>query len=95
MPVAVTHDATGSEVLTAYASVEPLGWKVFVEQPAAEVLARLNSSIWRTGALLVGGLVISALAALFLARGMVRPIRTLQEGAQRIGAGAARPSRSM
>ena len=87
MPVAVTPDARGNEVLTAYASVEPLGWKVFVEQPAAEVLARLNSSIWRTGALLVGGLVISALAALFLARGMVRPIRTLQEGAQRIGAG--------
>ena len=86
-PVAVTQDVSGNEVLTAYASVEPLGWKVFVEQPAAEVLARLNSSIWRTGALLVGGLVISALAALFLARGMVRPIRTLQEGAQRIGAG--------
>ena len=87
MPVAVTRDAGGGEVLTAYASVDPLGWKVFVEQPASEVLARLDASIWRTGGMLLGGLVISALAALFLARGMARPIRTLQEGAQLIGAG--------
>ena len=87
MPVAVTQDAAGTEVLTAYASVDPTGWKVFVEQPAAEVTARLNDSIWRTAMLLLGGLLISMLAALFLARGMARPIRTLQEGAQRIGAG--------
>ncbi len=31
--------------------------------------------------------MISALGALALARGMVRPIRTLDEGARRIGAG--------
>ncbi len=37
--------------------------------------------------LLLVGLVISALGALALARGMVRPIRTLSEGAQRIGEG--------
>ena len=41
----------------------------------------------RTGFLLLAGLVISALAALALARGMAQPIRTLQEGAQRIGEG--------
>ena len=41
----------------------------------------------RTVLLLLAGLVISALGALALARGMVRPIRTLEEGAQRIGAG--------
>ncbi|HVF64668.1 MAG TPA: GAF domain-containing protein, partial [Casimicrobiaceae bacterium] len=85
--VTVTRDVGGNEVLTAYAGIEPLGWKVFVEQPAAEVTSRLNDSIWRTGALLVAGLIISALVAWFLARGMARPIRTLQEGAQRIGAG--------
>jgi HAMP domain-containing protein len=62
-------------------------WSVFVEQPAAEVYAKLNASIVRTGLLLLAGLVISALGALALARGMVRPIRTLDEGARRIGAG--------
>ncbi len=49
--------------------------------------AKLNASIVRTGLLLLAGLVISALGALALARGMVRPIRTLDEGARRIGAG--------
>src|SRR5207245_10108118 len=58
-----------------------------VEQPVSEVYERLNASIVRAGVLLLAGLAISALAALVLARGMVRPIRTLEEGAQRIGAG--------
>ena len=35
----------------------------------------------------MAGLLISAVGALWLARGMVRPIRTLDEGARRIGAG--------
>ena len=87
VPVTVTKDAGGIEVVTAFAGVDQTGWKVFVEQPVAEVTARLNDSIWRTAILLLGGLLISILAALFLARGMTRPIRTLQEGAQRIGAG--------
>jgi signal transduction histidine kinase len=85
--VVLTRDAAGVEVLTAHAGIEPLGWKVFVEQPADEVLAPLAASIHRTAFLLVGGLVISALVALVLARGMARPIRTLQEGAELIGGG--------
>ncbi|HQR10421.1 MAG TPA: GAF domain-containing protein [Casimicrobiaceae bacterium] len=77
----------GTKVLTSVAAIEPLGWKVFVEQPIAEVYEKLNASIVRTGLLLLGALAISALGALALARGMARPIRTLDEGAQRIGAG--------
>ncbi|HEX2650278.1 MAG TPA: ATP-binding protein [Burkholderiales bacterium] len=83
----MAQDAAGSPVLTAYASIEPLGWKVFVEQPAAEVYETLNAAILRTVSLIVAGLLFSALAAMWLARSMVRPIRTLQEGAARIGAG--------
>ena len=86
-PAMLAHDAAGAEVLTAFAPIDPLGWRVFVEQPVAEVYATLDASILRTALLLLGGFVISALAALALARRMVRPIRTLQEGAQRIGAG--------
>ena len=37
--------------------------------------------------LLVAGLVVSTAASFFLARALVRPIRALQEGAARIGAG--------
>ena len=96
----LAKDLGGKEVLTAYAPIEPareqasrgapaspLGWKVFVEQPASEVYAALDATILRTVVLIVAGLVFSALAALWLARNMVRPINVLQEGAQRIGAG--------
>ena len=81
------QDLAGGSVLTAYASIDGLGWKVFVEQPVSEVYETLNATIIRTVSLIVAGLLISALAAMWLARSMVRPIRTLQEGAARIGEG--------
>jgi len=83
----LAKDSSGREVLSAYASVDPLGWKVLVEQPVAEVYATLNDSIIRAVALLLIGLVGSAIAGFFLARRMVQPIRILEEGARRIGAG--------
>jgi signal transduction histidine kinase/HAMP domain-containing protein len=83
----VSANLAGTPVLASVAPIESLHWNVFVEQPVTEVYKRLNASIVRTGLLLLAGLVISALGALALARGMVRPIRTLEEGAQRIGAG--------
>jgi len=86
-PATESVDLVGAKVLAAVAPIAPLGWEVFVEQPVAEVYAKLNASILRTALLLLAGLVISALGALALARGMARPIRTLQEGAQKIGEG--------
>ncbi len=86
-PAMLSHDLSGTPVLTAVAPIAGLDWRVFVEQPASEVYAKLNASIWRTGLLLLAGLVVSALAASALARSMVRPIRTLDEGARRIGQG--------
>lgn len=86
-PAMVSRDLQGATVLTAMASIEPLGWKVFVEQPIAEVYAKLNASILRAAMLLLAGLAISALAASLLARSMVRPIRTLARGARHIGQG--------
>jgi signal transduction histidine kinase len=96
----LARDSAGNKVLTAYAPIEPareqaarggpasvLGWKMFVEQPVSEVYAALDATILRTVALIVAGLLFSALTALWLARSMVRPINVLQEGAQRIGAG--------
>ncbi len=83
----VARDLAGKPVLTAYGSIESLGWKVFVEQPVSEVYATLDAAILRTIALMVAGLLFSILAAMWLARSMVRPIRTLQEGAAQIGAG--------
>src|SRR5260221_6594243 len=83
----LSHDFAGTAVLVSVAPIEALDWYAFVEQPVSEVYAKLDASILRTGLLLLVGLVISALGALALARGMVRPIRTLSGGAQRIGEG--------
>ena len=77
----------GGRVLTAHAAIAPLGWWVFVEQPLGEAFAPLQSAIARSAVLFIAGLVLSVLASVALARKMVAPIRTLQAGAARIGAG--------
>lgn len=83
----IARDLNGHSVLTAHAPVERLGWFVFVEQPLEEAFAPLYASLLRTVALLVVGLLESVLVSLVLARRMVMPIRALQAGAARIGAG--------
>ncbi len=77
----------GGQVLTAHAAITALDWLVFVEQPLGEAFAPLQASLVRSGALLVFGLGLSVLASVVLARRMVAPIRVLQAGAARIGAG--------
>jgi signal transduction histidine kinase len=81
------RDVHGTEVLSTYAAIPSLGWMVFVELPVSEVRAPLYSSALRTALLVLLGLILSIAASLVLARSMVRPIRTIQAGAERIGAG--------
>ena len=83
----IAQDHQGRRVLTAFAPIPLLGWTVFVEQPLQEAFEPLYASIVRTGVIGLLGLGLSVLASLFLARTIVRPIRTLQAGAARIGAG--------
>jgi len=77
----------GGQALAAYAPIAPLRWLVFVEQPLGEAFAPLQASLARGAVLVVLGLGLSVLASVLLARRMVAPIRTLQAGAARIGAG--------
>ena len=87
-PTAVVADGlSGGRVLAAHAAIAPLGWFVFVERPAADAYAPLRAPIIRSAVIFVLGLLLSILASLLLARRMVAPIRILQEGATRIGAG--------
>jgi len=83
----VAKNMAGWSVLTAHAAISPLGWLVFVEVPLAEAFAPLYGAAWRTGSVLILGLVGAGLVALVLARRMTGPIRSLQAGAARIGAG--------
>src|SRR5258708_38567241 len=50
--VSIARNPQGGEVLAAYASIQPLGWHVFVEQPIEEAFAPLYASLKRTGLLL-------------------------------------------
>ena len=77
----------GQDVLVAYAPIPSLDWRVFVEVPREEVLVPVLASMYRTGGVLLVGLILSILASVFMARRMVRPIRALQEGAAQIGSG--------
>jgi signal transduction histidine kinase len=74
-------------VLTTYCALPALGWLVFVELPIAEALQPTFASAVRSVFVLLGGLVLATLAAMFLVRRMVGPIRMLRAGAARIGAG--------
>src|SRR6516225_2569535 len=85
--VAVAKGIGGGSVLTTHSAIAPLGWLVFVEVPLSEAFAPLYGQAARSLVLLVVGLGVAAIAAFAMARRMTGPIRELQTGAARIGAG--------
>ena len=58
-----------------------------MQQPLAEALASVYTSLFQTVALLGLGLLLALVVGGLLARRMVVPIRRLQQGAERLGAG--------
>ncbi|TIL57386.1 MAG: HAMP domain-containing protein [Mesorhizobium sp.] len=81
------RNAENERVVTAGAPVAAAGWTVFIEQSQAEAFAPLYASLWRTGGLFLAATVLAAVLAYWLARRMSGPIRLLEEGALKIGAG--------
>ncbi|MDX6408734.1 MAG: hypothetical protein QOE13_1805 [Gaiellaceae bacterium] len=84
----IGRDQHGRKVLSAFQTIKPLGWRVFVEQPLSEAFAPLKSAIWRTALLLVAFLVLAIATSVLLARRLVRPIESIQAAAARIGSGS-------
>jgi signal transduction histidine kinase/DNA-binding NarL/FixJ family response regulator len=82
------RDLDGRAVFATHAMVPPLGWTVFVEVPAAEAFAPIYASLLGMGVVLLAALVLAIIVSVVLARRMVTPIRALEGGAVRIGAGA-------
>jgi len=80
-------DLQGREALSAFAPVTSLRWIVFADMPIDEAYAPLYTMLFRSALLLLAGLAFAFLAGLLLARKMVVPIRTLSDGAARIGGG--------
>jgi signal transduction histidine kinase/CheY-like chemotaxis protein len=77
----------GQPVLASSMVVAPVGWRVVVEQPQQEADEPLHTAL--RGALWVaaGSLLLALAAALWSAWRLVRPLRLLAQGAERIGAG--------
>ena len=88
-PAARLHTRTlaGTTALAAGVPISRFGWTVFAELPASEALAPVYAVVTRTALLGALGLLGAFAASYFLARRMMRPIRALGEGADRIGAG--------
>lgn len=75
------------KVISSAALIPDLGWGVFVERPVEEVYETLSASLSRTSTLLLIGLVMALIASFFLERRVVKPLKALGEGVQRIAGG--------
>jgi two-component system, NtrC family, sensor kinase len=84
----VGRNFRGEKVLSTWATVGPVGWKVFVEQPESAAFAPVRGKIWETALLLAAFLVAGIGLSVLLARHLVRPIKQMRTAAARIGAGA-------
>jgi signal transduction histidine kinase len=84
----VGRNFRGQKVLSTWATVGPVGWKVFVEQPESAAFAPVRGKIWRTALLLAAFLAAGIGVSVLLARRLARPVRQMRTAAGRIGAGA-------
>jgi adenylate cyclase len=80
-------DAEDRAVIAVTAPIPGPDWTAIVEQPASEAFGPIRAAVWRTAMLLLAGASFAALLAYVLARRMTGPIRLLERGAERIGAG--------
>lgn len=85
--VGASRDRSGRPVLASHFIIERLGWVVIVEQPSTEALAPLYASLYRTGFVLFGALILALVTSLILAQRMAKPISSLRETAAAIGSG--------
>jgi signal transduction histidine kinase len=84
----VGRNFRGEKVLSTWATVGPVDWKVFVEQPESAAFAPVRGKIWRTALLLAAFLAAGIGLSVLLARRLVRPVKQMRTAAARIGAGA-------
>jgi len=84
---AQTTDTENRTIIAATAPITGPDWTMFVAEPVSEALAPVWIALWRTLGLLLAGASLAATLAYFLARRMTGPIRLLEQGAMKIGAG--------
>ncbi|MGY4476856.1 adenylate/guanylate cyclase domain-containing protein [Bradyrhizobium sp. USDA 3364] len=85
---ATSRDAQGHQVAASEAPVAGPDWTVVVAQPLSEAYAPIYAALRRTTVLLAGSTIFAGLLAYAFAHRMTEPIRLLEEGTERIGAGS-------
>jgi class 3 adenylate cyclase len=83
----LTRDADGRAAIATSARTGSVDWTVIAQQPVAEAFAPIRAALGRSLALLVVGTLFAISLAWWLAHRMSGPIRQLEDGVQRIGAG--------
>nr|WP_249154822.1 adenylate/guanylate cyclase domain-containing protein [Bradyrhizobium japonicum] len=85
---ATSRDAQGHYVAASAAPVQGPDWTVVVVQPLSEAYAPIYSALWRTAMLLAISTMLAGILAYALAHRMTEPIKLLEEGTEKIGAGS-------
>lgn len=80
-------DVDGQPVIVTAAWVPGPRWLVLAQQPRAEALAPLASTLWQTLGLVTLGGALAAAASVWFSRRMAEPIVTLRRATARIAAG--------
>ena len=83
----VTLDADGKPAIVTSARTASVDWTVIAQQPVAEAFEPIRAALWRSLALLTVGTLVAISLAWWLAGRLSGPIRQLEDGVQRIGAG--------
>jgi adenylate cyclase len=83
----VTKNTLGKDVVAASARIASLNWTVIAQQPVSEALASIRAALWRSSILIVVVACFAVALAYWLACRMSKPIRQLEHGVERIGAG--------
>jgi class 3 adenylate cyclase len=83
----VTNGDEGKAVVAVSVHAPSVGWTVIAQQPFSEAFASIRAALWRSLALILIGTLFAVVLAYWLARRMSGPIRQLEHGVRRIGAG--------
>jgi class 3 adenylate cyclase len=84
--VVTTADA-GKTVVVASVNVGKPNWNAIAVQPTAEAFSPIRAALWRSLVLIAISTLVTLLVAYWLANRMSGPVRQLEDGAKRIGAG--------
>jgi signal transduction histidine kinase/CheY-like chemotaxis protein len=87
LPSVWGESPSGGAVFSSATRIAGPDWLLYVEQPAAEVLRTVRTTIWVTILVLTLGIAAASIAALLLAQRLAKPILQLRDGAERLGSG--------